>query len=86
MIGRAPASTDTYATASFRRWDRYTTRRARSSEQREAPVGTPAKNEFDPKAFLAKVGAGKTIVKIKKNQHVFEQGDVADTADTFLAK
>jgi CRP/FNR family cyclic AMP-dependent transcriptional regulator len=25
------------------------------------------------------VGAGKTILNIKKNQHVFEQGDVADT-------
>jgi hypothetical protein len=69
--GRAPASTDTYATASFRRWDRYTTRRARSSEQRVAPVGRkPAKTEFDPQAFLAKVGAGKTILKIKRNQHV----------------
>jgi CRP-like cAMP-binding protein len=34
---------------------------------------------FDPKAFLAKVGAGKTILKFEKNQHVFEQGDVADT-------
>ena len=41
-------------------------------------MGKPAKNEFDPKAFLAKVGAGKTILNIKKNQHVFEQGDVAD--------
>jgi CRP/FNR family transcriptional regulator, cyclic AMP receptor protein len=39
----------------------------------------PVNSEFDPKAFLAKVGAGKTILKIKKNQHVFEQGDVADT-------
>ena len=39
----------------------------------------PANNEFDPKAFLARVGAGKTILKIKKNQHVFEQGDVAGT-------
>ena len=42
-------------------------------------MGKPAKNEFDPKAFLAKVGAGKTIVNINKNQRVFEQGDVADT-------
>jgi CRP/FNR family cyclic AMP-dependent transcriptional regulator len=39
----------------------------------------PVNSECDPKAFLAKVGAGKTILKIKKNQHVFEQGDVADT-------
>ena len=42
-------------------------------------MGKPANNEFDPKAFLAKVGAGKTILNIEKNQHVFEQGDVADT-------
>src|SRR6202051_1056595 len=46
---------------------------------KEAPVGKLANNGFDPKAFLAKVGAGKTILKIKRNQHVFEQGDVADT-------
>ena len=38
-----------------------------------------ANRGFDPKAFLAKVGAGKTILKFEKNQHVFEQGDVADT-------
>jgi CRP/FNR family transcriptional regulator, cyclic AMP receptor protein len=41
-------------------------------------MGKPAKNEFDPNAFLARLGAGKTILNIKKNQHVFEQGDVAD--------
>ena len=46
-------------------------------------MGKPAKNEFDPKVFLAKVGAGKTILKFEKNQHVFEQGDVADTVFTF---
>src|ERR1700681_3601549 len=38
-----------------------------------------ANDGFDPKAFLAKVGAGKTILKLEKNQDVFEQGDVADT-------
>ena len=38
----------------------------------------PANDEFDPKAFLAKVGTGKTILKFGKHQHVFEQGDVAD--------
>jgi CRP/FNR family cyclic AMP-dependent transcriptional regulator len=42
-------------------------------------MGKPANKEFDPKAFLAKVGTGKTILKFKKNQHVFGQGDVADT-------
>ena len=39
----------------------------------------PAKDTFDPKTFLAKVGTGKTILEFRKNQHVFEQGDVADT-------
>src|ERR1700680_2391153 len=48
-------------------------------EPKEAPVEKPAKNMFDPKIFLAKVGAGKKILAFHKNQHVFEQGDVADT-------
>src|SRR4029450_8770938 len=52
---------------------------ARSSELREAPVEKPAKNEFDPQAFLGGLAACKTILNIKKKQHVFEQGDVADT-------
>ena len=39
----------------------------------------PDKDKFDPKDFLAKVGAGKRVVEFHKNQHVFEQGDVADT-------
>ena len=39
----------------------------------------PAKDAFDPKSFLAKVGAGKTVLEFHKNQHVFKQGDVADT-------
>src|SRR6202158_4112462 len=43
-------------------------------EPKEAPVV-----RFDPKIFLAKVGTGKTILEFHKNQHVFEQGDVADT-------
>jgi CRP-like cAMP-binding protein len=41
-------------------------------------VGKLASKGFDPKAFLSKVGAGKTILEFEKNQHVFEQGDVAD--------
>ena len=40
---------------------------------------TPDNDEFDAKAFLAKVGAGKTILEFEKNQHVFQQGDAADT-------
>jgi CRP/FNR family transcriptional regulator, cyclic AMP receptor protein len=38
-----------------------------------------ANHSFDPKAFLAKVGHGKTVVIFKTNQRIFEQGDVADT-------
>jgi CRP-like cAMP-binding protein len=38
-----------------------------------------AKHSFDPKAFLAKVGQGKAVLKFKKNQHIFEQGDASDT-------
>jgi CRP/FNR family transcriptional regulator, cyclic AMP receptor protein len=34
--------------------------------------------EFDPKAFLAKVGHGKTIAKYQKDQIVFAQGEAAD--------
>jgi CRP/FNR family cyclic AMP-dependent transcriptional regulator len=41
-------------------------------------VAKLANNDIDPKTFLAKVGTGKTILKFEKNQHVFEQGDVAD--------
>jgi len=37
-----------------------------------------AKDAFDPKIFLAKVGAGKAVLKFLKNQRVFEQGDIAD--------
>ena len=38
----------------------------------------PDKDMFDPKNFLAKVGSGKQVLEFHKNQHVFEQGDVAD--------
>lgn len=34
---------------------------------------------FDPKSFLAKVGTGKSVLKLHKNQSVYAQGDVADT-------
>lgn len=33
---------------------------------------------FDPKSFLAKVGTGKTILKLHKDQTVYAQGEVAD--------
>jgi CRP/FNR family transcriptional regulator, cyclic AMP receptor protein len=34
--------------------------------------------QFDPKVFLAKVGAGRSIGKYRKDQIVFGQGDPAD--------
>ena len=33
---------------------------------------------FDPNDFLAKVGGGKTILKSRKKQIIFSQGDAAD--------
>src|SRR5580693_9581508 len=33
---------------------------------------------FDPKTFLARVGAGKTRAELRKRQIVFSQGDPAD--------
>jgi CRP/FNR family transcriptional regulator, cyclic AMP receptor protein len=38
-----------------------------------------AKDPFDPRLFLAKVGSGKTILEFHKNQVVFMQGSVAET-------
>jgi CRP/FNR family transcriptional regulator, cyclic AMP receptor protein len=42
-------------------------------------VGKQARDSFDPKMFLAKVGAGKTILEFHKNQSIFVQGDAAET-------
>jgi CRP/FNR family transcriptional regulator, cyclic AMP receptor protein len=36
-------------------------------------------NGFNPQDFLAKVGAGKTILNYQKDEIVFAQGDVADS-------
>ena len=35
-------------------------------------------DEFDPRAFLEKVGEGKTVSTFHKNETVFSQGDAAD--------
>ena len=37
-----------------------------------------ARNEFDPQAFLAKVGEGKAVLTFHKNETVFSQGEAAD--------
>ena len=39
----------------------------------------PADDAFDARAFLAKMGTGKTILEFAKGQNVFEQGDAAET-------
>ena len=36
-------------------------------------------NGFEPRAFLARAGDGKTIERYAKNQKIFSQGEVADT-------
>jgi CRP/FNR family transcriptional regulator, cyclic AMP receptor protein len=36
------------------------------------------RSSFDPKAFLAKVGEGRTIIDYEKNGTIFSQGDPAD--------
>ena len=41
-------------------------------------MGKAAKNGFNPKVFLAKVGTGKTISNFRKDQVIFGQGDIAD--------
>jgi len=39
---------------------------------------------FDPKAFLTIVGNGKTILKFRKKQIIFSQGDAADAVFSIL--
>ncbi len=34
---------------------------------------------FDPRTFLGRIGAGKTVGRYRKNQKIFGQGDIADT-------
>ena len=37
-----------------------------------------AKRQFDPQAFLAKVGTGKTILTYRKGRIIYAQGEEAD--------
>jgi CRP/FNR family cyclic AMP-dependent transcriptional regulator len=43
------------------------------------PTPMKRKAAFDPKAFLAKVGKGRTLGDYQKNRKVFSQGDPADS-------
>jgi len=48
-------------------------------QQLQTHAMTPkAKQQFDPKVFLAKVGKGKTHADYRKNHKVFSQGDAAE--------
>src|ERR1700690_1455540 len=41
-------------------------------------MATNRRSSFDPKLFLAKVGEGRRLVKHRKGQIVFSQGDPAE--------
>src|SRR6202045_3978989 len=41
-------------------------------------MATKRRSSFDTKAFLAKVGEGRSIDRYRKDQIVFSQGDPAD--------
>jgi CRP/FNR family cyclic AMP-dependent transcriptional regulator len=45
----------------------------------EVCMAHSGKAVFDAQVFVAKVGVGKTMLAVQKNQNVFAQGDVADT-------
>jgi CRP/FNR family cyclic AMP-dependent transcriptional regulator len=44
----------------------------------KVPVTSKRPQPFDPKSFLAKIGEGRGIVKYRKGEVVFSQGDAAD--------
>jgi CRP/FNR family transcriptional regulator, cyclic AMP receptor protein len=53
-------------------------RAALVKKKKGAFVRKRVKPSFDPKAFLAKMGEGKTISKYRKDQVVFSRGQAAD--------
>jgi CRP/FNR family cyclic AMP-dependent transcriptional regulator len=46
--------------------------------RRKAVVKPRPANSFDPKIFLAKVGAGRSVAEYRRNDRIFSQGDAAD--------
>jgi CRP-like cAMP-binding protein len=52
---------------------------ARRPCERGTQVSEQPSNQFEPKDFLTRVGAGKTILHFSQGQAVFVQGEVADT-------
>jgi CRP/FNR family transcriptional regulator, cyclic AMP receptor protein len=52
--------------------------RSDRSFEMERTLKKAAQDDFDPQAFLAKVGEGRTVLAFRKNDTVFSQGDAAD--------
>jgi CRP/FNR family cyclic AMP-dependent transcriptional regulator len=46
---------------------------------RSTPIGKKKVREFDPKTFLATIGAGRKLVVVPEKKIVFAQGDSADS-------
>ncbi|WP_346656143.1 Crp/Fnr family transcriptional regulator [Bradyrhizobium sp. dw_78] len=44
-----------------------------------SPHNPPLNASFNPKAFLGQAGPGKVLIKCKKKEDIFIQGDVAET-------
>jgi CRP/FNR family transcriptional regulator, cyclic AMP receptor protein len=53
--------------------------RSERSFEVERTMKNAAHDDFDAQAFLAEVGAGKTVSTYHKSQIVFSQGDLADS-------
>ena len=45
----------------------------------DLPCDQSSKAQFDPKAFLGKIGVGITLEKFQANQQIYAQGEPADT-------
>src|SRR5688572_4429799 len=51
----------------------------RCSNAMDEEVDMAPQQAFDPQMFLAKIGAGRTIVACQKQSVIFSQGDAADS-------
>jgi CRP/FNR family transcriptional regulator, cyclic AMP receptor protein len=48
-------------------------------DAQRSSVNQVDQDSFDPIAFIAKMGAGKSIQKYRRNESIFSQGDAADS-------
>ena len=53
-------------------------RKAPLSRKNRDASSRKSRTSFDPKAFLARVGDGRSLTKYRKGQIVFSQGEIAD--------